>query len=51
MEDYFLDGDLPIIGGHHYADNTTLQYEPELSPFALQLGVQVLSIYTASINP
>jgi hypothetical protein len=51
IKDYFLDGDLlPIIGGH-YADNTTLQYEPELSPFALQLGVQVLSNYTAFLDP
>jgi hypothetical protein len=50
IEDYFLDGDLPIIGGH-YADNTTLQYEPELSPFALQLGVLVLSNFTALLDP
>ncbi|KAG7366812.1 ABC transporter [Nitzschia inconspicua] len=44
IEDYF-EG-FPVLGGY-YEDNATLQHAPELSPFALQVGVAVLSNYTS----
>lgn len=48
LADYF-DG-LPVLGGH-IAENSTLQYAPNLSPFALQVGVLVMSNYTAQLDP
>ncbi|KAL3906339.1 MAG: hypothetical protein SGILL_009309, partial [Bacillariaceae sp.] len=43
LEDYF--SGLPVLGGY-YDENATLQHAPELSPFALQIGVGVLSNYS-----
>jgi hypothetical protein len=47
LEDYF-DG-IPVVGGY-FSENLTLQYAPELSPFALQVGVSVLSNFTVWIR-
>lgn len=50
IEDYFVaDGAPPFIGGH-YSGNTTLQYDPDFSPFALQIGALILSNYTAILD-
>lgn len=49
LEDYFIAGDPSIIGGH-YSGNNTLQYAPEHSPFALQIGALILSDYAAFLN-
>lgn len=38
--DYFTD--LPILGGY-YADNATLQYDPEISGFSLQMIILALT--------
>ena len=40
LEDYF-DG-IPVLGGY-FSENMTLQYAPDLSPFALQTGLSVLT--------
>jgi hypothetical protein len=50
IEDYFVAGVPPFLGGH-YDDNSTLQYAPEHSAFALQIGALILSNYTAFLNP
>jgi hypothetical protein len=49
IADYFVDRAPPFIGGH-YGGNTTLQYDPELSKFALQIGAMILSNYTAILD-
>jgi ABC-type multidrug transport system ATPase subunit len=46
LEAYFEDGALPIACGY-FSGNNTLQYNQSLSPFALQVGLQVLANYTA----
>jgi hypothetical protein len=43
LDDYF--SSIPVIGGY-FSENSTLQYAPDVSPFALQIGVGLLSNYT-----
>lgn len=46
LEAYFAEGSLPISCGY-LRKNGTLQYNQSLSPFAFQVGLQVLANYTA----
>jgi hypothetical protein len=48
LEGYF-NGDLEVFGGY-FAENSTLQYADELSPFALQIGALVLSNFSAWLD-
>mmetsp|Transcript_31350 Transcript_31350/g.75841 ORF Transcript_31350/g.75841 Transcript_31350/m.75841 type:complete len:1683 (+) Transcript_31350:315-5363(+) len=48
LDDYFAD--LPVFGGF-YRSNSTLQYAPEASGFSLQVGVGVLTNYSALVDP
>jgi hypothetical protein len=48
LDDYF--SGLPVFGGYYDA-NTTLQYAPEISGFALQVGVSILTNYSALLDP
>ena len=48
LGDYF-DGSNSIIGGH-YADNSTLQYAPDVDAFALQFGASVLANYSIFLD-
>jgi len=47
--DYFQEGSIPFLGGF-WESNQTLQYNETLSPFALQVGVQVVGDYTALLS-
>lgn len=49
IEDYFIDGAPPVFGGF-YEGNSTLQYAPEVTPFALQIGVHILSNFSAFLD-
>jgi len=49
VDDYFREDAIPFLGGF-WDLNQTLQYNETLSPFSLQVGVQVLGAYAASIN-
>lgn len=50
VQAYYMGDELAFLGGQ-YAENETLQYEPDMvSPFALQIGIAVLSNYTAWLD-
>ena len=49
LEDYFVE-DVPDIFGGHFDDNSTLQYEPSFTPFALQIGTLILTNYSAFLD-
>lgn len=42
-------GAFPVLGGY-YRSNSTLQYEPDLSGFALQIGILALTNVTAALG-
>jgi len=48
IKDYFKAGELPFLGGY-YGSNSTLQYNLEITPFALQIAAAVLSNYKTMI--
>ena len=53
LHDYFADPFMPILGGY-YESNSTLQYNPDLSPFSLQVALfalsQVVSVVSGQID-
>ena len=49
LDDYFTNGAFPITCGY-WSLNNTLQYNQTQSPFALQVGLQVLANYTALLG-
>jgi hypothetical protein len=49
LDNYFTEGTFPITCGY-WSQNKTLQYNQTQSPFALQLGLQVLGNYTAFLG-
>lgn len=50
IEDYYQPGELRFLGGY-YEINSTLQYDSEITPFALQVATAVISNYSAWLNP
>ena len=46
IEDYFAERTSPILGGY-YAENMTIQYDPNVDQFALPIGISILSNYSA----
>jgi len=46
IDAYFAERSLPILGGY-YAENMTLQFQPNVDEFALPIGISILSNYSA----
>ena len=47
---YFASSSESSVAGGYFAGNETLQYDPVVSPFALQIGLQLLANVTAVVQ-